>query len=137
VSGGTVRFFQLFLVTMYSSSGIAKIRGEWLTRPVLFTHLHDSYQTSVTHFLVGAMPAWGWSALQIATIVFEVGAPLWFALPWTRRIALFAGLGMHALIGLMFGPVVWFALLMSLLLVAAFGPMPVPVALAGEGRRRG
>jgi hypothetical protein len=123
VPGGAIRFFQLFLVTMYSGSGIAKIRGEWLSRPVLFTHLHDSYQTSLTYFLVGAVPGWGWSALQIATVIFEAGAPLWFALGRTRRIALVYGLTMHALIGLMFGPVIWFALLMSLLLVASFAAL--------------
>ena len=33
-----------------------------------------------------------------------------------------AGLGMHALIGLMFGPVIWFALLMSTLLVCCYLP---------------
>jgi hypothetical protein len=120
VAGGSVRFFQLFVVVMYSGSGIAKIRGEWLTRPVLFTHLHDSYQTGISYFLVGAIPGWAWSVLQIATVVFEAGAPLWFALPWTRRVALGFGLAMHAMIGLMFGPVVWFALLMSMLLVASF-----------------
>jgi hypothetical protein len=108
---------------MYSGSGIAKLRGDWLTQPVLFTHLHDSYQTSFTYFLVGATPGWAWSALQLATVAFEAGAPLWFALRWTRRIAFFYGLAMHALIGLMFGPVVWFALLMSLLLIACFGPI--------------
>jgi hypothetical protein len=31
---------------------------------------------------------------------------------------------MHALIGLMFGPVIWFALLMASLLVACFAPLP-------------
>jgi hypothetical protein len=55
-------------------------------------------------------------------VLFEAGAPLWFALRWTRRPALVAGLVMHALVGLMFGPVVWFSALMGLLLVACYGP---------------
>jgi hypothetical protein len=121
VSGGAVRFFQLFLVVMYCGSGIAKARGEWLTRSVLFTHLHDSYQTSLSYFLSRVVPGWMFIALQIATVLFEVGAPLWFALRWTRRSAFYLGLSMHALIGLMFGPVFWFALLMMVLLVACFG----------------
>jgi hypothetical protein len=121
-SAGTIRFFQLFLIVMYSGSGIAKLRGDWLDKPALFSHLHDSYQTGVTCFLVRTVPATGWMALQLATVAFEAGAPLWFALPWTRRPALVAGLVMHALIGLMFGPVIWFALLMSVLLVVAWGP---------------
>jgi hypothetical protein len=51
-----------------------------------------------------------------------VGAPLWFAMRWTRMPALVVGLGMHTMIGLMFGPVIWFALLMGGILVACFAP---------------
>ncbi len=122
VSGGAVRFFQLLLVVMYSGSGMAKLRGGWLEGPTLFSHLHDSYQTGVTCFLIRTLPAGAWTALQLSTLAFEVGAPLWFALPWTRRPALAAGLTMHALIGLMFGPVIWFALLMAALLVVGYLP---------------
>jgi uncharacterized membrane protein YphA (DoxX/SURF4 family) len=120
--GGSLRFFQLFLVVMYSASGIAKIRGDWLTRPVLFSLLHDSYQSAFAYFMASHLPLPAWTVLQAATVVFEVGAPLWFALPWTRRPALGVGLAMHALIGLMFGPVIWFSALMCLLLLACFGP---------------
>jgi hypothetical protein len=122
VDGGVIRFVQIFLVVMYSGSGIAKLRGDWLSGDVLWSHLHDDYQTAAAWLLIRALPAWSWQVLQVATLVFEVGAPLWFALPWTRRPALVAGLGMHAMIGLMFGPVIWFALLMATLLVACYAP---------------
>jgi hypothetical protein len=122
VAGGTVRFFQIFLVVMYSASGIAKARGDWLTTQVLWTHLHDQYQTQVSWVSMNVLPAWCWWAFQGLVLTFEVGAPLWFALPWTRRPALVVGLGMHAMIGLMFGPVVWFALLMGSTLVACYLP---------------
>jgi uncharacterized membrane protein YphA (DoxX/SURF4 family) len=120
VSGGVIRFFQLLIVVMYSGAGIAKLRGGWLSSDVLWSHLHDDYQTNVAWLLMRTLPQGAWQGFQILTLVFEVGAPLWFALPWTRRPALFVGLGMHAMIGLMFGPVVWFALLMSVLLIGAF-----------------
>jgi hypothetical protein len=119
---GTIRFFQLFLVTMYSASGIAKVRGDWLKTQVLWTHLHDQYQTAVGYQVMRVLPAWAWWVLQGVVLVFEVGAPLWFALPWTRGPALAVGLGMHLMIGLMFGPVAWFALLMASMLVACFMP---------------
>jgi hypothetical protein len=119
---GAIRFFQVFLVVMYSGSGIAKLRGDWLTAPVLWSHVHDDYQTAVSYFLVRSLPAAAWSALQWLTLAFECGAPLWFALRATRTPALVAGLAMHAMIGLMFGPVIWFALLMSSLLVASYAP---------------
>jgi len=122
VSGGVVRFFQVFLAAMYSGAGIAKLRGDWLGGDVLWSHLHDNYQTTVSWLLGRAVPAWGWQALQYLSLVFEVLAPIWFALRWTRPAAVVAGLSMHALIGLMFGPVIWFALLMSTLLIACYAP---------------
>jgi hypothetical protein len=122
VSGGVIRFFQIFLCAMYSGAGIAKLRGDWLGGDVLWSHLHDNYQTTISWLLVRTVPGWGWQALQYLSLLFETAAPLWFALPWTRRYAVLAGLGMHALIGLMFGPVIWFALLMSTLLVCCYLP---------------
>jgi hypothetical protein len=124
VSGGSVRFFQLFLPVFYMSSGIAKAYGDWLSYPyVLWTHLHDSYQTPVSWFLANHTPNWGWTVLQGITLLFECLAPIWFALPWTRPFALAWAIAMHAMIGLMFGPVIWFALLMIALLVGAYAPL--------------
>ena len=120
---GSLRFLQLLIVTIYSASGIAKVHGDWLKEPlVLWTQLHDSYQTPFTFALASALPAWAWTLFQGLTLAFELGAPLWFVLPRTRVPALCFGLGMHAMIGLMFGPVVWFALLMMILLAATFLP---------------
>lgn len=124
VSGGVIRFFQVLLVVMYSGAGIAKLQGGWLSSDVLWSHLHDDYQTTVAWLLMRTFPNVAWQGFQVLTLVFEVGAPLWFALPATRRVAFFVGLGMHAMIGLMFGPVVWFALLMSTLLIGCFAVWP-------------
>jgi hypothetical protein len=64
-----------------------------------------------------------WTVMQYTTLAFEVGAPLWFGLRWTRKYAMLYGIAMHTLIGLMFGPVIWFALLMIALLLASYGPI--------------
>jgi len=123
VSGGCVSFFQVFLPVFYLSSGLAKATGDWLSeRHVLWTHLHDSYQTAVSWFLANHLPAWGWTAIQGAVLAFECGAPLWFAIRPVRPFALVFGVGMHLTIGLMFGPVIWFSLLMISLLVASYAP---------------
>jgi len=122
VPGAVVRLAQLFLPVMYSASGIAKAKGDWLTKDVVFSHLHDSYQTPVTYFLIEHVPAFGWVLLQVGTLAFEAGAPLWFGLRATRTPAFYVGLSMHAMIGLLFGPVIWFALLMIALLIGAYGP---------------
>jgi hypothetical protein len=44
---------------------------------------------------------------------------------------------MHAMIGLMFGPVVWFALLMASLLAACFLPEPWLLRLFRRSERAG
>ena len=120
---GSVRFLQLMLVTFYCASGLAKAGGDWLVVPqVLWTHVHDSYQTPISFFLASTLPAWTWTPMQASVLAFEALAPLWLGLRWTRPYALLFGLGMHLMIGVMFGPVVWFALLMMTLLVGCFLP---------------
>jgi hypothetical protein len=120
---GSVRFLQLLVVVMYCTSGIAKARGDWLKVPlVLWSHLHDSYQTSLSFALASVLPAWVWTPLQGMVLVFELFAPLWFGLGRTRTWALLFGLSMHTMIGLLFGPVRWFALLMMTLLLAGYLP---------------
>jgi hypothetical protein len=122
-TAGSIRFLQLLPITIYSASGIAKARGDWLTMPiVLWTHLHDTYQTGFSFALASVLPGWAWTVFQGLVLAFEVFAPLWFALPQTRGLAFIFALGMHAMIGLMFGPVLWFALLMMTLLVAGHAP---------------
>ena len=122
-SGGNVRFFQILAPVFYFSSGICKATGDWLTNPhVLFTHLHDSYQTPVSWLAANTVPAFAWTVLQASVLAFEVGAPLWFGVRRLRPFALAYGIAMHAMIGLMFGPVAWFALLMIAILVASYAP---------------
>lgn len=125
VDGGALRFFQALLITMYTASGLHKLRGDWLTHPhVLWTHLHDSYQTAVSWALGNVLPPFAWTALQAVVLVFEALALPWFAWKRTRTLALCTGLAMHAMIGLMFGPVRWFSLLMMVLLLGCFLPEP-------------
>ena len=122
--GGNVRFYQLLVPIFYFSSGYCKATGDWLKNPhVLYSHLHDSYQTPVSLFAANHAPAWMWTVMQATTLAFEVGAPLWFGWRITRPYALAYGIAMHTLIGLMFGPVMWFALLMIVMLLGGYaGP---------------
>lgn len=134
---GSVRFVQVLLPTIYSASGIAKMRGDWLsTSHVLWTHIHDSYQTWFTVFLANLLPPFMWTVLQGLTLFFEVGAPFWFAFRKTRVFGMVMGVGMHFMIGMMFGPVRYFAMLMSSLLLVAFLPDEVYDRVARRLRRR-
>ncbi|MDB5047762.1 MAG: hypothetical protein JWO30_833 [Fibrobacteres bacterium] len=124
VTWGNVRFFQVLVALLYLASGLAKIHGDWFqVHDVLWTHVHDSYQTLTSYRVARALPYRVWPYLQYLVLAFETGAPLWFLLPWTRLPALWVGLGMHTFIGLCFGPVIWFALLMMVLLLGCFAPL--------------
>jgi hypothetical protein len=120
VVSGSVRFLQILVPVIYCASGIAKARADWLKQPyVLWTHLHSSYQTSITLLLANLLPAFAWTLFQAMTLLLETFAPLWFSWSRTRPYALVAAVGMHAMIGLMFGPVRYFAMLMATLLIAS------------------
>jgi uncharacterized membrane protein YphA (DoxX/SURF4 family) len=133
VTWGNVRFFQGLLVFMYLGSGLAKAAadpasgksfGDWVSDPnTIWSHLHDSYQTAFTYFLATSVPAAAFTLFQYLTLAYELGAPLWFGVRRLRMVGLAFGLAMHASIGLMFGPVVWFSLLMMVLLFGSFAPL--------------
>src|SRR5262249_12947558 len=62
VGAGNVRFFQITLVVMYFATGVAKWRGDWTDRPdVIYTHLHDTYQTWVSYLMASKIPGGGWT----------------------------------------------------------------------------
>ncbi len=123
VAAGGPRFFQILLPVFYNGSAMAKARGDWLKEPlVLWTHVHDSYQTAFSWALANALPGSLWTVLQGLTLALEMGAPIWFAWRRTRPVALALAVGMHAMIGLMFWPVRWFSLLMIAMLLGAFLP---------------
>jgi uncharacterized membrane protein YphA (DoxX/SURF4 family) len=132
VHWGNVRFFQVLLALMYLGSGIAKASpdpdstrsfGDWFYPNTMWSHLHDSYQTPFTYFLAASVPALAFNVFQYLTLAYELGAPVWFGVRRLRPIGLAFGLAMHASIGLMFGPVIWFALLMMVLLFGSFAPL--------------
>jgi uncharacterized membrane protein YphA (DoxX/SURF4 family) len=123
VAAAGPRFFQVLIPVFYCGSAIAKAKGGWLKHPfVLWTHLHDSYQTAFSWALANALPAWTWTLLQAMVFALEAGAPIWCAWPRMRPWGLLLAVGMHAMIGLMFWPVRWFSLLMITLWCGAYLP---------------
>src|SRR5262249_58152568 len=91
VSAGYVRSFQVLVVCFYMASGIAKWNGDWPLGNVIWSQIHDSYQTVVAYGLGRIIPSWGWIGLQIGTLVYEMGAPLWFGFRPTPPVALLWG----------------------------------------------
>jgi hypothetical protein len=137
VALGPVRFLQCFVCTFYCASGIAKAGGDWLTTPlVLYSHLHDSYQTILSFVLAEYVPGALWTPMQYTVLVYEMGSPILFGWKRTRPFQLVYGVGMHVGIGTMFGPVIWFACLMITLLLGCFAPEAVMLWLDKAWMRR-
>jgi hypothetical protein len=123
VAAAGPRFFQILLTVFYCGSAAAKAHGDWFKNPiVLFTHLHDSYQTALSWAVLHLFPAWSYTLLQVVVFTLEAGAPFWFGWKRSRPIALATAVAMHALIGLMFWPVRWFSLLMISMWLGAYLP---------------
>jgi hypothetical protein len=123
VAAAGTRFFQILLVVFYCGSAAAKARGDWFKNPiVLFTHLHDSYQTRLSWAVVHVFPAFCYTLLQVVVFTLEAGSPIWFTWKRSRPVALATAVAMHALIGLMFWPVRWFSLLMISMWLGAYLP---------------
>lgn len=123
VAAAGPRFFQVLMPVFYCGSAVAKARGDWVKNPiVLFTHLHDSYQTALSWAVLRVFPGWAFTVIQVVVFALECGAPVWFAWRRTRGVALATAVAMHALIGLMFWPVRWFSLLMITMWCGAYAP---------------
>ena len=69
--------------------------------------------------LANLLPPFAWTLFQVLTLVLETFAPLWFSWHRSRPMAVLAAASMHTMIGLMFGPVRYFAMLMATLIVAS------------------
>ncbi len=121
---GSVRFLQLLPVTIYSASGIAKARGDWLSVPLVLVvapprQLPDDDLRSRSR---RRSPAGAGRSCRGSCWPSRCSRRSGSVCAQTRTYALVFGLGMHAMIGLCFGPVLWFALLMMTLLVGGYLP---------------
>ncbi|MEX2580701.1 MAG: HTTM domain-containing protein [Verrucomicrobiales bacterium] len=111
----SVRAFQAMLMAMYFATGLTKIKsGNWLEHSdVLWTHAQSYYATEMAAYLLRNLPARAWTALQYSVLLFELGAPLWFAWRRTRPYAILFGLSFHLGIALMMKAVWVFSLQMA------------------------
>lgn len=70
------------------------------------------HRTELAALLLRSLPAWIWTAAQAGTLIFEIGAPIWFSWRRTRWLAIIAGCGLHLGIAVMMNRVGFFSLQM-------------------------
>jgi hypothetical protein len=128
---------QATVVIIYCASGYTKaFQGDWLeSNRCLWNIIQGYHRTDFAALLLRNTEQWMWTVMQHATLAFELGAPLWFALRWTRLGAVLFGIGLHVMIMLLMHRLYFFSLTML-----AFYPLFIPEAwlrCVGEIFRRG
>ena len=89
--------FQAMLVIIYFAAGWTKVfQGEWMKNHLCLWNIVQGYhRTDEAAFLLRHLPVWMWTVMQYSTLAFELGAPLWFSLRWTRPFAVIFGISLH------------------------------------------
>lgn len=90
----SVRLMQIQLAIVYLFTGFAKMGEDYFNGVAIYWVLNDVAITRVPYTVV-PVPMFICMLLTWATLVFEVGFPLFVLLPWTRRWLLLAGIGFH------------------------------------------
>ena len=70
------------------------------------------HRTDEAAFLLRTLPVWAWAVMQYSTLVFEIGAPLWFSIRRIRWAVIGYGVGFHLMIALLMKRVCFFSFIM-------------------------
>ena len=107
-----VRIIQATLLIEYWAAGWTKCFGEgaWLKHAdTLQLIVMGFHRTDLAAWFLRTMPPMFWTLGQMTTLVFEVGAPIWFTWKRTRWLAVAFGLSLHLGIALMMKNLIFFA----------------------------
>ncbi len=95
VSPWALRLLFVQMTLIYFMNGIYKLAGvEWRDGTSLYYVLCDLTLTRFSYAQI-ALPLWLTQIMSWSVMVWEVGFPLWVALPWTRTPALCFGAAFH------------------------------------------
>jgi hypothetical protein len=120
VSVTPLRVLQLHFAQMYFFAGVVKILSPgWATGDVLAASLSSRWATDTGLWVAGHMPAVGWRALALATIVYELVGPWLLFVRWARPWVIAVGLTFHLGVQLTLG-VGWLGPHFMLALVALY-----------------
>lgn len=102
VSAWPVRIVQVSLAIQYFTAGACKVlHGAWMkVDDVLYSQIIGTFRTDIAAALVRVLPRPVFGMLELATLAFELLAPLTFAWKRTRPYALIAGVVFHSFIAL-------------------------------------
>jgi uncharacterized membrane protein YphA (DoxX/SURF4 family) len=128
ISAWSLRTLQWFLLIWYATAGISKLNNAWSfpgRGDLVFGHIQGAYMNDVSFFVLHNAPRWTLAFMETITIIFEVGAPLWFVNSRTRPFAMMIGAGMHIGIASMFIKL-WFFSIQMIAYYTLFVPVTWP-----------
>ena len=115
-----LRLLFLQMAFIYFCNGLHKNApgGDWREGEAVYTVLAN-LQWARFPYPWQPMPYWATKVLTLMIFVWEIGFPVWVALPWTRIPALFVGAAFHIGLGIFMeiGFFAWYMLCLYLPLV--------------------
>ncbi|MFO0556074.1 MAG: HTTM domain-containing protein [Polyangiaceae bacterium] len=123
-SAWPLRVVQLNLLIQYFTAGSCKIfHGDWLSVPdVLRTQLMGSYRTVPAATLLAILPPQVLAMFEVATLAFELLAPILFSVRRLVPYACLVGLTFHAFIALTMYNLFYFSFQMVTFYVVFLSP---------------
>jgi len=114
ISAAPIRIIQLTLMVQYLTAGISKCSpGDWLKyNDVLWTQVQGIHRTDLAAWMLRNLPMWPWTVMQWTALIFELTAPLLFAVRRLRPAAFILGIGFHVMIALLMKTLIFFSLQM-------------------------
>jgi len=129
-SAWPVRVLQATLLIQYFTAGTCKIVfGDWfLHTDVLWSQVQGVHRTDTAAFLLRTLPKQAWSLMMYSALLFEILAPLLFAMRRTRWLAFVWGFSFHVLVGATMGKIIYFGLQMTSFYVLFMEPAQLRIA---------
>ncbi len=99
-----MRTLQRFLLLWYVLGGLVKLKGHWSlfsVNDVLWSQLQGWYQNEPCWWAITHIPKSFFGAAEVATLYFELLAPLWLLPRRLRPWGMMVGVCMHVMIAVL------------------------------------
>ena len=104
ISAWPVRTLQWLLLLWYVLGGLVKLKGHWSlfsVNDVLWSQLQGWYQNELCWWAITHIPKPFFGAAEVATLYFELLAPLWLLPRRLRPWGMMVGVFLHVMIALL------------------------------------
>ena len=104
ISAWPVRTLQWFLLLWYVLAGLVKLKGDWslfAVNDILWSQLQGWYQNDLCWWAITHVPKPFFGAAELATVYFELFAPLWLLPRRVRPWGVAVGICLHIMVAML------------------------------------